>query len=130
MFTGSFVATVTPMKDGKVDESSLRDLLKMHLEAGTAGIVPAGCTGEAATLSSEERLRMLAVCLEEVGDAMPVEAMFAFHLADEELELARDMRHVEARAVEGRVHGVTAQEFHDRLHAPFRDQIGALDDHT
>ncbi len=72
MFTGSFVATVTPMRDGKVDEKSLRDLLKMHLEAGTAGIVPAGCTGEAATLSSEERLRMLAVCLEEVGDAMPV----------------------------------------------------------
>ena len=72
MFRGSFVATVTPMRDGKVDERSLRDLLRMHVEAGTAGIVPAGCTGEAATLSSEERLRMLAVCLEEVGDAMPV----------------------------------------------------------
>jgi len=72
MFTGSFVATVTPMKNGEVDEKSLRGLLRMHLEAGTAGIVPAGCTGEAATLSSEERLRMLAVCLEEVGDAMPV----------------------------------------------------------
>ncbi len=72
MFTGSFVATVTPMKNGEVDEKSLRGLLRMHLEAGTAGIVPAGCTGEAATLSSEEKLRMLAVCLEEVGDAMPV----------------------------------------------------------
>ncbi len=72
MFTGSFVATVTPMKNGEVDEKSLRGLLRMHLEAGTAGLVPAGCTGEAATLSSEERLRMLAVCLEEVGDAIPV----------------------------------------------------------
>ena len=72
MFTGSIVATVTPMKDGEVDEKSLRGLLGMHLEAGTAGIVPSGCTGEAATLSSEERLRILAVCLEEVGDVMPV----------------------------------------------------------
>ncbi|MFH1865555.1 MAG: 4-hydroxy-tetrahydrodipicolinate synthase [Candidatus Eisenbacteria bacterium] len=72
MFTGSIVATVTPMKDGKVDERSLRGLLRMHAESGTAGIVPAGCTGEAATLSSEERLRMLAVCLEEVGDALSV----------------------------------------------------------
>jgi len=72
MFTGSFVATVTPMKNGEVDEKSLRGLLRMHLAAGTAGIVPAGCTGEAATLSAEERLRMLAVCLEEVGDAIPV----------------------------------------------------------
>jgi 4-hydroxy-tetrahydrodipicolinate synthase len=72
MFTGSIVATVTPMKDGELDEGSLRSLLRMHAESGTAGIVPAGCTGEAATLTSEERLRMLAVCLEEVGDVMPV----------------------------------------------------------
>jgi 4-hydroxy-tetrahydrodipicolinate synthase len=72
MFTGSIVATVTPMKDGELDEKSLRGLLRMHAESGTAGIVPAGCTGEAATLTSEERLRMLAVCLEEVGDVMPV----------------------------------------------------------
>jgi 4-hydroxy-tetrahydrodipicolinate synthase len=72
MFTGSIVATVTPMKDGELDERSLRGLLRMHAEHGTAGIVPAGCTGEAATLTSEERLRMLAVCLDEVGDSMPV----------------------------------------------------------
>lgn len=72
MFTGSIVATVTPMKDGELDESSLRSLLRMHAESGTAGVVPAGCTGEAATLSSEERLKMLAVCLDEVGDAMSI----------------------------------------------------------
>ena len=72
MFSGSIVATVTPMKDGELDERSLRSLLRMHAESGTAGVVPAGCTGEAATLTSEERLRMLAVCLDEVGDAMAV----------------------------------------------------------
>jgi len=72
MFKGSIVAIVTPMKDGEVDETTLRRLLRMHLEAGTAGIVPAGCTGEAATLTAEERLRMISVCLEEVGDSMSV----------------------------------------------------------
>ena len=53
MFTGSIVATVTPMKDGELDEPSLRNLMRMHAEGGTSGIVPAGCTGEAATLTSE-----------------------------------------------------------------------------
>ena len=72
MFTGSIVATVTPMKDGELDERSLRGLMRMHADGGTSGIVPAGCTGEAATLTSEERLRMLALCLEEVGDTIPV----------------------------------------------------------
>jgi len=72
MFEGSIVAIVTPMKDGALDEKSLRNLLRMHRESGTRGIVPAGCTGEAATLSFDERSRLLEICLEEVGDAMPV----------------------------------------------------------
>lgn len=72
MFKGSIAALVSPMKDGRLDERSLRRLLKMHRSAGTSGVVPAGCTGEAATLTEDERARILAVCLEEVGDAMPV----------------------------------------------------------
>jgi 4-hydroxy-tetrahydrodipicolinate synthase len=72
MFQGSIVATVTPMRDGSVDEASLRKLLRFHRESGTSGVVPAGCTGEAATLTFDERMRVLDVCLEEVGEAMPV----------------------------------------------------------
>jgi 4-hydroxy-tetrahydrodipicolinate synthase len=72
MFEGSMVAIVTPMKDGAVDEQSLRKLLRAHVKAGTAGIVPAGCTGEAATLDADERARLLDVCLEEVGGSIPV----------------------------------------------------------
>lgn len=72
MFEGSLVAIVTPMKDGNVDERSLRGLLRTHVDAGTSGVVPAGCTGEAATLSVTERARVLDICLEEVGDSMPV----------------------------------------------------------
>jgi 4-hydroxy-tetrahydrodipicolinate synthase len=72
MFKGSIAALVSPMKDGRLDERSLRRLLRMHRSAGTSGVVPAGCTGEAATLTADERARILAVCLEEVGDAMPV----------------------------------------------------------
>jgi 4-hydroxy-tetrahydrodipicolinate synthase len=72
MFHGAIVAIVTPLKDGVLDEASLRRLLKMHGDAGTSGIVPVGCTGEAATLSFEERTRVIEICLEEVGGRMPV----------------------------------------------------------
>ncbi|MBD3349641.1 MAG: 4-hydroxy-tetrahydrodipicolinate synthase [Candidatus Eisenbacteria bacterium] len=72
MFEGSIVAIVTPMKDGELDERSLRGLLRMHLDSGTAGVVPAGCTGEAATLTDDERARLLDICLEEVDGRIPV----------------------------------------------------------
>jgi 4-hydroxy-tetrahydrodipicolinate synthase len=72
MFEGSIVAIVTPMKGGEVDEASLKRLLKHHRQAGTQGIVPAGCTGEAATLTFDERMRVLEICLEEMGDETPV----------------------------------------------------------
>jgi 4-hydroxy-tetrahydrodipicolinate synthase len=72
MFEGSIVAIVTPMKDGEVDEVSFRKLVRMHRVSGTSAVVPAGCTGEAATLTLDERMRLIEVCLEEAGDAMPV----------------------------------------------------------
>ncbi|HEX9604276.1 MAG TPA: dihydrodipicolinate synthase family protein, partial [Myxococcales bacterium] len=49
---GSFVALVTPFRDGKVDEPALRSLLRWQLEKGTDGLVPCGTTGEGATLAS------------------------------------------------------------------------------
>jgi 4-hydroxy-tetrahydrodipicolinate synthase len=44
----------------------------MHVSSGTTGIVPAGCTGEAATLTSDERSRLIDVCLEETEGSIPV----------------------------------------------------------
>lgn len=72
MFEGSLVAIVSPFLNGEVDEASLRRILKMHLGAGTSGIVPCGCTGEAATLTFDERMRILEICLEEAGDRLPI----------------------------------------------------------
>ena len=54
---GSNVALVTPMVAGSnaVDYGALRSLLEWHVECGTAGVVALGTTGEASTLSGEER---------------------------------------------------------------------------
>jgi len=55
MFKGLFVAMVTPFHNGEVDYGALETLTKKLVEAGCDGLVPCGCTGEAATLSPEER---------------------------------------------------------------------------
>jgi len=54
MFSGTYVALVTPFKDGKVDFDTLDKLVDFHVEAGIAGIVPCGTTGESPTLSHDE----------------------------------------------------------------------------
>ncbi|MFH1836960.1 MAG: dihydrodipicolinate synthase family protein, partial [Candidatus Omnitrophota bacterium] len=54
MFKGSYVALVTPFKDGKVDEKRFRELVEFQIDKGTDGIVPCGCTGEAATMNMTE----------------------------------------------------------------------------
>ena len=54
MFSGSYVALVTPFKDGGIDKDALKDLIEFQIANGTAGIVPCGTTGESATLSFEE----------------------------------------------------------------------------
>ncbi len=59
MFEGSFVALVTPFKNGEVDFKKLNELVEFHIENGTNGIVPCGTTGESATLSFDEHERII-----------------------------------------------------------------------
>jgi 4-hydroxy-tetrahydrodipicolinate synthase len=79
MFKGSFVAIVTPYlatpyKEGKIDEKRFRQLINFHLESGTDGIVPCGCTGEAATMSHDEQKRLVDITVETVNKRVPVVA--------------------------------------------------------
>ncbi len=69
---GSIVALITPFKDGKVDENSLRNLIKWHLEAGTHGILVLGTTGEAPAIDMEERKRIMEITLEEAKGKVPL----------------------------------------------------------
>ena len=56
-YAGSYVALITPFKDGKVDEAKLRALVDFQIQGGTNGLVPCGTTGESVTMSEEEQLR-------------------------------------------------------------------------
>ena len=55
MFHGSNVALVTPMNaDGSLDVKSYKDLLDLHIQSNTDGIVVVGTTGEAPTVDFDE----------------------------------------------------------------------------
>lgn len=71
-FKGTYTALVTPFHDGAVDEAAWTELLDRQKEAGVAGVMPCGCTGEAATLSAVERRRLLELALDRVGDTLQV----------------------------------------------------------
>lgn len=59
-FNGVFTALITPFKDGVVDTAAYDALVERQIEAGVAGLVPVGTTGEAATLSDEEADALIA----------------------------------------------------------------------
>jgi 4-hydroxy-tetrahydrodipicolinate synthase len=64
MLEGVFTALVTPFRDGTVDEAAYRSLVGAQVEAGVAGVVVCGSTGEAATLDLAERSRLVEIALE------------------------------------------------------------------
>ncbi|MDD5006018.1 MAG: 4-hydroxy-tetrahydrodipicolinate synthase [Candidatus Omnitrophica bacterium] len=72
MFKGSIVAIVTPFKNEKVDEETLRKLVKFHIDNGTSGIVPCGTTGESPTLDYDEHDRVIEICIEAANGKIPI----------------------------------------------------------
>ena len=72
LFTGVCTALVTPFVDGKVNYPMLEMLLKRQLEAGIKAVVLAGTTGEAPTLSDDEKLEIFRRGKAYVGDQMTV----------------------------------------------------------
>ncbi len=72
MFQGSMVALVTPLKDDRVDEEQLRELVEFHIKAGTHAIVAAGTTGEAGTLSLDEKIHVIKTVVEQAKERIYV----------------------------------------------------------
>ena len=89
MFEGAFVAIVTPFKEGRVDETALRDLIEYQIAAGVSGIVPCGTTGESATLSHEEHDQVIAIAVEACKGKVPVLAGTGSNSTREAVELTQ-----------------------------------------
>ena len=69
LFTGACTALVTPFLDGRINYPMLEQLLRRQLDNGIRSIVICGTTGEAATLSDEEKISLIHRAKQYVGDA-------------------------------------------------------------
>ncbi|QBR83642.1 4-hydroxy-tetrahydrodipicolinate synthase [Legionella israelensis] len=88
MFRGSMVALVTPMKDSRVDVERLRELVEYHIDAGTHAIVAAGTTGEAGTLSHDEKLLVIREVIHQAKERIPIIAGTAMNATKACIELS------------------------------------------
>ncbi|MBN2710869.1 MAG: 4-hydroxy-tetrahydrodipicolinate synthase [Planctomycetes bacterium] len=98
MFKGSNVAIVTPFTDdaSAVDYDMLKELIEWQVASGTDGIVPAGCTGEAATLSHEEQMEVIRFTVETVAGRSKVIAGTGSNNTAEALKLTKFAKEVGA----------------------------------
>lgn len=91
-FTGVGTALVTPFtSSGAVDEAAVRRLARRQIEAGVHFLVPCGTTGEAPTLSADERRRVVELVVEEARGRVPVLAGAGGYDTREVVESARAM---------------------------------------
>ena len=75
MLTGSIVALITPMRaDGSVNYEQLQALVEWHIANGTDAIVAVGTTGESATLSVDEHLKVVETVIKTANKRIPVVA--------------------------------------------------------
>ncbi|MGE5445959.1 MAG: 4-hydroxy-tetrahydrodipicolinate synthase [Ignavibacteriales bacterium] len=98
MIHGSIVAIVTPFKNGKIDEKSLKDLIEFQIENGTHGIVPCGTTGESPTLSHEEHEYVVELTVKAVKKRIPVVAGTGSNSTEEAIRLTKFAEKVGADA--------------------------------
>jgi len=98
MLKGSITALVTPMRNGSLDEDSLRALVDWQIEEGIHGLVPVGTTGESPTLSHDEHKRVVEVCIEVAAGRVPVIAGAGSNNTVEAVELSR---HAEKAGADG-----------------------------
>lgn len=98
MFQGSFVALITPFRNGEVDEQAFRSLVEWHIQEGTHGLVPCGTTGESPTLSHEEHKRIVEICIETAAGRVPVIAGAGSNSTREAIELTEHAKEAGADA--------------------------------
>ncbi|MBT5435770.1 MAG: 4-hydroxy-tetrahydrodipicolinate synthase [Rhodospirillaceae bacterium] len=95
---GSFVALITLLRDGKVDEKGYQDFVNWQIAEGTHGLVPMGTTGESPTMSHDEDMRVVRLCIEAAAGRVPVVAGTGSNSTDECIMLTKSAQDAGADA--------------------------------
>lgn len=96
---GAITALVTPMRDGRIDEQGLVDLIEFQIAGGIHGLVPCGTTGESATLDFNEHKRVIDLTVQTVAGRVPVIAGTGANNTLEAIELTASAKASGADAV-------------------------------
>ncbi len=96
---GSLPALITPMTGGAIDEAAFRKFVAWQIAEGSHGLVPMGTTGESATVSHEEHMRAVELCVEEANGRVPVIAGAGSNATAEAIALTKFAKDVGADAV-------------------------------
>lgn len=72
IFKGSGVAIITPFTDTGVNYTKLEELLEWHVSEGTDAIIICGTTGEATTMSEEEKKKTIKFTVDVIKNRIPV----------------------------------------------------------
>ena len=90
LFKGAGVALITPMhEDGSVNFEALKEIIEEQIEKGTDAIISVGTTGEAATLSVEEHVEVIAYTIKVVNHRIPLIAGTGSNCTESAVELSR-----------------------------------------
>jgi len=93
-------ATVTPFDaDGAVDYDRYRELCAFLVDNGSDGVVVNGTTGEASTLSEEERVGLIRAAVEAIGDRAAVVAGTGTNSTAQSIHLTEQAHEAGAHAV-------------------------------
>lgn len=69
---GIIAAMATAMyEDGSINESEIRNQVNRHIQAGVDGIFCLGTNGEFYILSTEEKKRVMRICVDEARGRVP-----------------------------------------------------------
>ena len=97
LFKGAGVALITPMhEDGSVNFEALKEIIEEQIEKGTDAIISVGTTGEAATLSVEEHVEVIAYTTKVVNHRIPLIAGTGSNCTESAVELSRQAEEVGA----------------------------------
>ena len=93
-------ATVTPFDDaGAVDYDRYGELCAFLVDNGSDGVVVNGTTGEASTLSEDERTGLIRAALEAIGDRATVVAGTGTNSTEHSIHLTQQAQEAGAHAV-------------------------------
>ncbi len=92
---GTGTALVTPFKkNGTIDEQSLRKLVDWQIKNKIEFLVPCGSTGESATMTRDERRRVIQIVFEQAAERVPVIAGTGTNSTNDSIELTHDAKEI------------------------------------